>query len=89
MHKGLAAGLVVAGAILPATAWGQNFDVERATRRYRDLLHGPARAKAVAYSRKVRSTIVGVLVYWVMLASGLSLGCAIAPKPLRSARRCR
>lgn len=77
MRRELTAGLIVAGALLPATAWGQNFDVERATRVYLDLLHGPSRAKSDAYFEGgywliLWSTLVSVLVYWVMLASGLS-----------------
>ncbi len=55
----------------------QSFDVEQATRAYLGLLHGPARVKSDNYFEGQNwlilwSAVVGVLIYWAMLASGLS-----------------
>jgi STE24 endopeptidase len=77
MHRGLIAALMLVAALVPDMALAQGFDVEQATRAYLDLVHGPARLKSDAYFEGgnwliLWSTVVGVLVYWAMLASGLS-----------------
>lgn len=75
MHRG--AGLMLFAATMPVVATAQGFDVEQATRAYLNLLQGPARVKSDAYFEGgywliLWSMVVGVLVYWAILASGLS-----------------
>lgn len=53
------------------------FDVEQATRAYLALLQGPARAKSDAYFEggywlPLWGTLVSIVVYWALLASGWS-----------------
>src|ERR1700712_4823579 len=77
MRGGMATVLMLAAAAFPVVTAAQGFDVERATRAYLNLLQGPARAMSDAYFEGgywliLWSTVVGVLVYWAMLASGLS-----------------
>ena len=77
MHRGMTAGLLLATALLPGVTTAQDFDVEQATRAYLSLLHGPARTMSDAYFEGgywliLWSTVVGALIYWTMLASGLS-----------------
>ena len=78
MRRGCTAVLMLAAGAMPVVAAAQGFDVEQATRAYLDLLQGPARAKSDAYFEGgywllLWSTLVGVLVFWAMLASGLSV----------------
>lgn len=77
---GLAVGaaLLLPGAALAQTAAGHPpFDVEAATRAYLDLLQGPARARSDAYFEGgcwliLWDAAVAVIVYGIMLATGLS-----------------
>lgn len=77
MNKGLAAGLAIGALSMPASVWAAGFDVEQATRTYLNLVHGAARARSDAYYEGgywliLWNAIVGVLVYLLILASGLS-----------------
>lgn len=69
--------IAVVTAALPDIAHAATFDVDQATRAYLDLLQGPARAKSDAYFEggywlPLWSTLVSVLVYLALLASGVS-----------------
>ena len=74
------AGVGLACLLAPAAAMAANhpaFDVESATRAYLALLQGPARAKSDAYFEggywlPLWDTLVAVVIYGVMLRTGLS-----------------
>ena len=90
MRNGLTIGLLLAGITVPGTAWAQGFDVEQATRAYLNLVHGPARAKSDAYFESgywllLWEAVVGIVVYWAMLASGFS--AALRDRAARITRR--
>ena len=69
--------MALLAVFVPMAAMAQPFDVERATRAYLDLLHGPARARSDAYFEGgywliLWDTLVACFAYWIVLASGFS-----------------
>lgn len=77
MTRKLALASALAALLLPAAAHTQSFDVEQATRAYLDLLQGPARERSDRYFEGgywliLWNAVVAVLVYGLMLRTGLS-----------------
>lgn len=69
--------IALLSVFMPVAAMAQQFDVERATRAYLDLLQGPARSQSDAYFEGgywliLWSTLVTCLAYWLVLATGFS-----------------
>ncbi len=79
-HRPITVAVALAALLAPATALAANhppFDVETATHAYLALLQGPARAKSDAYFEDgywlpLWGTLVAVVIYLLMLRSGLS-----------------